>query len=153
MAAQGAQVNAVRLTTLDPRFVGAGGDGVYSRTDKLCLACNGENSGVCPRCHGDGFEYAPAPERHGVGLSFLCPCATCAPQRTGDQGQDFHLRQFVAFRNPLDGGPPHDPREGAQWTREGDTFDTLTLRPSILSAAEKGGCGFHGFVTNGEVTW
>lgn len=142
----------MRLTDLDPRFVGAGGEGVYQPTDRLCPRCNGDNSAACEPCHGTGKEYEPAPERHGVGVSFLCPCPTCTPQRTGDRAKDFHLRVFVGFRNPLDGGPPHDSREAAQWERTGETFDTLTLRPSILSAAEKGGCGFHGFVTNGEVT-
>lgn len=139
----------VKLTDLHPRFVGAGGEGVYSRTDRLCTACNGENAAACPRCHGDGYEYAPAPKRTGVGLSFDCPCATCAAKRTGDPDTDFYLRVFVGFRNPLDGGPAHDPRPGAQWERTGDTFETLTLTPSIL---DKGRCGWHGFVTNGEVT-
>jgi len=31
------------------------------------------------------------------------------------------------------------------------TFETLTLTPSILRTPEKGGCGWHGFVTNGEI--
>lgn len=35
------------------------------------------------------------------------------------------------------------------WDREGDTFETLTLRPSIY---RKWDCGWHGFITNGEVT-
>lgn len=143
---------ATRLTTLDPRWVGAGGTGVLQRTDRLCKACNGENAAACTACHGSGFEYEPAPARRGVGLSFLCPCTTCAPKRTGDRDQDFHLRVFVGFKNPLDGGPAHDPREGAQWQRQGDTFDTLTLRPSIFSVPPHG-CGFHGFITDGGVTW
>ncbi len=40
----------------------------------------------------------------------------------------------------------------AHWQRTGETFDTLTLTPSIHSRKEKGGCGWHGFITNGEVT-
>jgi len=115
----------MRLIDLDPRFVGAGGEGV---TDK------------------DGH---PVPARHGVGLSFLCPCPTCTAQRTGDRDKDFHLRVFVDFANPLDGGPSYQPSERHQWQRMGETFETLTLTPSILSVAGKGGCGWH--VTNGEV--
>jgi len=48
---------------------------------------------------------------------------------------------------PLDGGPPVDGPKHV-WTRTGDTFETLTLRPSIL---RMDGCRWHGFVTNGEV--
>ena len=118
----------MRLSDLNPRWVGAGGEGVWDK---------------------DGN---PVPERHGVGVSFDCPCVSCTAQRTGDLDRYFHLRVYVGFRNALDGGTPHDPREGAQWERTGDTFDTLTLRPSILSMKEKGGCGWHGFVTNGDVT-
>jgi len=54
-------------------------------------------------------------------------------------------RVFVQFTVGLD-GQPYDP-DG--WHREGSTFETLTLRPSIQRV---GGCGWHGFVTNGKVT-
>jgi hypothetical protein len=37
------------------------------------------------------------------------------------------------------------------WTRTGEDFETLTLTPSIHSDPAKGGCGWHGFITNGEV--
>jgi len=114
----------VKLTELEPRWVGAGGPGIYN---------------------ADG---TPAAERHGVGLSFLCPCAECTAKRTGNHDEDFYLRVFVGFANPLDGGPAHDPRPGAQWQRAGDTFDTLTLTPSIQ---RMNGCRWHGFITNGEI--
>lgn len=123
----------MRLTELDPRWVGAGGEGI---SDK------------------DGN---PVPERHGVGVSFLCPCPVCVPKRTGDADRDFHLRHFVPFTNPLDGGPPQVSAHPT-WERTGDTFDTLIVRPSILSDTAKGGCGWHGFIGGsggdqpGEVT-
>lgn len=116
----------MKLVELHPAWVGAGGEGVSNK---------------------DGN---PVPERHGVGVSFDCPCATCTAQRTGNEDHDFYLRVFVGFSNPLDGGPPHDPRPGAQWQRTGNTFETLSLTPSILRGKERGGCGWHGFVTNGE---
>lgn len=104
----------MRLSDLNPSFVGHGGDGV---TDA---------------------EGKPIPRREGIGIELACPCGC-------DRGL------FVAFRNPLDGGPPlHDERH--LWERTGDTFDAMTLRPSILRAKEKGGCGWHGFITAGEVT-
>lgn len=118
----------MRLTELNPRWVGAGGEGIYN---------------------ADG---SPAKERKGVGISFDCPCAQCTSKRTGDKDVDFYLRVFVGFANPLDGGPTHDPREGAQWTREGEDFETLTLSPSIQRhAIGEDGCTWHGYVRNGEI--
>jgi hypothetical protein len=106
----------MKLTDLNPQFLGAGGEGVFN---------------------ADG---TPAPERTGAGLRFDCPCGNC---------KDEWERVFVRFKNPLDGGPP----VGGEplWTRTGETFENLTLTPSILRSKERGGCGWHGFVTNGEV--
>lgn len=119
----------MKLTDLHPRWVGAGGAGIFNA------------------------DMTPAPERHGVGLSFDCPCPACTAQRTGDEDADFRLRHFVAFTNPLDGGEPFDSSPGRpHWTRVGETFEGLTVTPSILSMVEKGGCGWHGWITNGEVT-
>ncbi len=117
-----------KLVDLNPRWVGAGGEGVSN------------------------VDGSPVPERRGVGVSFDCPCQPCTTQRTGGEA-DFYLRVFVGFANPLDGGPAHDPRQGAQWQRTGETFETLTLTPSIQRhRVGDGGCDWHGFVTNGEVT-
>jgi hypothetical protein len=76
--------------------------------------------------------------RHGMGINFECP--HCGDRRVG-----------VWFANPIDGGPPADPEHGpsARWQRTGDTFDALTLTPSIDSSAAG---HWHGFVTKGEVT-
>lgn len=105
----------MKLTELDPHWVGAGGEGV---SDK------------------DGH---PVPERHGVGLSFNCP-----------EGCD--SRGYVSFENPLDGGPAYEIRPGQQWQRTGDTFETLTLTPSIQRhKVGDHGCSWHGFITNGEI--
>ncbi len=102
----------MRLIDLDPRWVGAGGDGVRDR---------------------DGN---PVPERHGVGLSFDCPCG-CA------------LWVYVGLSNPIDGGKPYASPGQAVWQRTGVEFDSLTLTPSILRV---GGCGWHGFVTKGGIS-
>lgn len=123
----------MRLVDLHPRFVSAGGEGISN---------------------ADG---SPAPARVGVGLMFDCPCPECTAARVGDDDKDFHLRVFVAFANPIDGGPPIKD-ERPLWTRTGETFDTMTLQPSILSDKSKGGCGWHGYVGGpagdkpGEVT-
>jgi hypothetical protein len=100
----------MKLIDLNPKWFGAGGEGITS---------------------ADG---SPAPERHGVGIMFDCPC-----------GCD--VRAFVPFSNPVDGSKPcrTDPH---QWLRDGDTFESLTLSPSIHRV---GGCGWHGFVRDGKV--
>jgi hypothetical protein len=76
--------------------------------------------------------------RRGMGVMFLCPHC-----------RDTYVGGF--FANPLDGGPPagpeHTPRP--RWQRSGDTFETLTITPSIDASASG---HWHGFVTNGEVT-
>lgn len=118
----------IPLVDLQPRWMGAGGEGVTQ----------------------DG---QPVPERHGVGITFLCPCEDCTSKRTGNYDDDWHLRVYVGFRNPLDGGPAYDPRPGQQWERGGETFETLTLQPSIQRhRVGDGGCTWHGFVTGGCVT-
>jgi len=90
---------------------------------------------------GEGVTDAdgrPVPRREGIGVSFDCPCSTCG------------LLCFVPFDNPLDGGPPITP-DHALWTRTGEDFDHLSLTPSILRNRERDGCGWHGYVTDGEV--
>lgn len=74
----------------------------------------------------------PVPRREGIGLSFDCPCG-CG------EGS------FVYFENPLDGGLP---RGSPAWKRRGDTFETLTLSPSLLKLT---GCKWHGHLVNGEM--
>lgn len=72
------------------------------------------------------------PRREKVGVSLDCPCG-------GKCGQ----RPTWLFENPQDGGPP---LKGTTWKRTGETFETLTLRPSLLRRA---GCKWHGYLTNG----
>lgn len=89
---------------------------------------------------GEGVTRAdgsPAPERHGVGVLLDCPC-----------GCDNRL--YVPFAQPLDGGEQVGPQG---WQRTGDTFETLTLTPSILrrDVGEHKSCGWHGYITNGEI--
>lgn len=86
---------------------------------------------------GEGITDAngdPVPRREGIGLSLDCPC--------GDKACP---KFFVAFENPLGGSKPTGK---PWWKRNGNTFDTLTLRPSIL---RKSHCGWHGYITAGEV--
>lgn len=76
------------------------------------------------------------PDRKRVGMSFDCPhCAS----------SDEPYRLFVTFDKPLDGGPTI---EGRHWSRSGDSFQTLTLSPSVDASAQG---HWHGFVIDGRV--
>lgn len=93
-----------------------------------------------PRWIGHGGEGvanadgSPVPRRERIGLSFDCPCGCQIPCA-------------VLFANPPDGGPPID---GTTWQREGETFEALTLTPSILRLQP---CPnkWHGWIRNGEI--
>lgn len=92
-----------------------------------------------------------APGRHGQGISFECPVHR-------------NHRLAVAFANPIDGGERMKSSGSSSyfWERAGQTWDTLTLGPSIDASGNKaddlvdiGGriqtpC-WHGFITNGEI--
>lgn len=71
--------------------------------------------------------------RTGMAVSFDCPHC----QQT---------RLAVWFANPIDGLPPTDDAEHL-WQRTGETFDTLTLSPSV-DASKYG--HWHGYIVNGD---
>lgn len=74
-------------------------------------------------------------DRHGMAVSFECPhCRT--------------TRLCVFFDNPIDGKPPTD-EPGPRWHRIGETFEELTLVPSVDASAHG---HWHGFVQHGSVT-
>jgi hypothetical protein len=80
----------------------------------------------------------PVPKTEGVGVAFDCPCGN----------NDEQHRCYVPFANPIGPGP-HTPSAAERgWQRTGETFETLTLTPSIQRI---GDCRWHGFITNGEV--
>lgn len=78
----------------------------------------------------------PVLERFGIGIDFDCPCGCQSPC-------------YVPFSNPLDGGSPLNDGHHT-WQRTGETFETLTLTPSIQRIA---GCDnkWHGFIRDGEI--
>lgn len=76
-------------------------------------------------------------ERRGIALNFDCPCQSPTCEWGGTMS--------VAIENPIDGGA----REGGwktYWQRTGDTFETLTLSPSIHAVGH-----WHGWLRNGVV--
>lgn len=86
---------------------------------------------------GEGVTDAdnnPVPVRERIGITFDCPCGCDQPIA-------------ITFSNPDDGKGPIYLGHPA-WERSGDTFESLTLTPSILRV---GGCEWHGWITNGEI--
>lgn len=85
------------------------------------------------------------------GVEFLCP--KCFAANGGPVGT--HI--VICWSRSR--GTPEDARPGpGRWTLEGTGFDDLTLNGDAIngggarSVLLQGGCGWHGFVTNGEVT-
>lgn len=93
--------------------------------------CGAGGEGVTNSATGE-----QVPERRGVAISFDCPCGC------GD-------RYALFIDPPLDGLGPYVTDGQNEWQRTGDTFENLTLTPSILRS---GGCQWHGFITNGEIS-
>lgn len=94
------------------------------------------------------------PDRVGIGVEFDCPGPCCAGKPSPDgwndpeEGKSKKFRLSVRFHNPLDGGPAFNPGR-YMWTRAGDTFETLSLSPSL----DASGFGhWHGHVMGGCTT-
>lgn len=80
--------------------------------------------------------------RHGMGLTFLCPVHR-------------NHRLGVQFANPIDGGAAMQGQKYL-WRRQGETFDALTLGPSIDASGAQHFSGietpcWHGFIAGGEI--
>jgi hypothetical protein len=111
--------------------------------------------------------WADGDGRHGMGITFDCPGKCCtAKLPTSEEPREtpykvdhpFRQRLGVAFANPVDGGVPEHlipHHDGAghliyaaapEWNRTGDTFEVLTLTPSVNAEPDH----WHGFITNGE---
>lgn len=86
------------------------------------------------------------------GVQFDCPCGTppvpCACGEPTCPSRDAPGCAFsvlhVFFENPLDGGPCVAAPGVTRWRREGETFETLSLSPSLHAAGH-----WHGFLRNG----
>lgn len=96
------------------------------------------------RCGDDSSFYENDDSQQGV--LFLCP--KCFAANGGAAGTHSVLCWFA---NPASGpvAPAHvDPKP--RWTRGGNSIASLSLQPSVLLSGE--GCGWHGWVTNGDAT-
>lgn len=158
----------MKLTELEPQFVR------YEMQVDTWTRCIGDastwNPGdptetvTGPREHtilrtadADGHYRVPVPFTEAQGIHFLCPL--CFTKNAGNKGTHW-VNVTFADRGVPDNLGSHD-HEGkpVRWTVSGDgadnltieippAFQHLTLVPSILLI---GGCGWHGFITNGEV--
>lgn len=99
--------------------------------------------------HWISFPTAVDGMRFYFGVSFLCPhCSPSLPEH----GAQRRRRMAVSFWPPVDPDgweskivlPPH---EKYHRRVSGDTFQTLTLEPSINFEGH-----WHGRITNGEIT-
>ena len=86
-------------------------------------------------------EGNPVPRRDKVAIKFDCPCGS-------DECKKPWKRVCLTLSNPPDGGPPVSSKMEHSWEMSGDSFENLTLKPSIQRV---GGCEWHGWVTKGEV--
>lgn len=97
----------------------------------------------------DGHEYTcpVAGLSEAQGLWFLCP--KCFQQNGGSVGTHMCDVTF-AGRGALDHhGSRNKDGKPTRWNVSGTDFDNLTTTPSIQI---EGGCNWHGYITNGEVT-
>lgn len=80
-------------------------------------------------------------KRGYIGISFVCPHCL---------GNERPRRLAVLFDPPIDDGCSWlcVPLSDLRWERTGETFDDLTLSPSIDTSASG---HWHGFITNGDV--
>lgn len=85
-----------------------------------------------------------------VGVTFDCPC--CSPDgKVSSLGTKYLPRLGVLFVEEIDiDGLPngvHWTTPGKKWHRTGDSFDTLSLVPSVDCSAWD---HWHGFIRNGS---
>lgn len=117
----------MRLVDLDARFLGWLGAGSFTHGPDGLIHQHGVMF-LCPKCFEENYR-----KREGV-HSVIC-----------------------WFLNPLKGDPvPDDASPGpGRWARQGESIETLTLGPGRNGARSvllNGGCAWHGFVIDGEVT-
>lgn len=82
------------------------------------------------------------PQPAAFGVMFLCP--KCFADNGGEVGTHSVIVPF-ADRGVPTGFMPTMPR----WSATGETLETLTTKPSI---AIQGGCGWHGWITDGDAS-
>lgn len=81
------------------------------------------------------------------GIQFLCPM--CFTMNKGAVGTHT-IEVTFAGRNVMDHVGSRGEKGPTRWTVSGDSFENLSTTPSILLSAF---CGWHGYITDGELTF
>lgn len=123
----------ISLADLEPRFVR------YSRRDSREVK-------TFATADADGNYTVPVPFSEAQGIEFLCPL--CFAKNAGPIGTHGCDVTFADRGVPDDLGSHNKAGKAVRWTVNGDTFENLTITPSILI---EGGCGWHGHITNGQI--
>ena len=103
-----------------------------------------------------GFEtdYIAHPDNlaEAQGLCFLCPKCFLEAEKVRAAGGRMGVHSVeisFAGRGLQDDQGMRNKDGPVRWQVSGTGFDDLTVTPSILVLT---GCGYHGFITNGEVS-
>jgi len=84
----------------------------------------------------------PKLEHGGTWLSFDCPIHL--NDATEEMSPEERVHHWCRVAIPLRGG--HE----KPWDHTGDSFETITVSPSIARRGGAGGCEWHGFIRNGR---
>lgn len=115
----------MRLTELDPRWA------VFA---SMSPGCKQGLTFLCPHC-----------KAIRLGVFFDQPICGCKPVDL-----DFYQKSQRDVDSPLHSPELHDVHMGrVLWHREGDSFENLTLTPSVDASAFG---HWHGFITGGEIS-
>jgi hypothetical protein len=91
----------------------------------------------------DGHIYHETVDTMAEAQGMILLCPKCFVTNGGEVGTHSVICWFVGRGVPDDAVPGP-----ARWGASGLSLADLSLNPSVLL---KGGCGWHGFITNGEV--
>lgn len=118
----------MKLTALEPQFIQYGDSSVRWAHERP--------EGLVP------LTFAEA-----EGIQFLCP--KCLAANGGSVGTHAIDVTFAGRGVPDERGSHNAQGRPTRWAVTGGSFEDLSMQPSILI---EGACGWHGFITNGEVT-
>lgn len=99
------------------------------------------------RYEGPSISHHGIPLTGAQGIDFLCP--VCFAANNGPVGTH-HVEVTFVGRGATDEQGSHN-KEGkpTRWNVSGSGFENLTTTPSIKL---EGGCAWHGYITNGEIS-
>jgi hypothetical protein len=137
-----------RLVDLEPQFITYGEReemGEFAVGDLDTWEARGRP--VEKRLHMQRFMTYVDTLAKAQGIRFLCPL--CFAKNGGNIGVHGVDVTFADRGVPDHLGMHNKKGEPVRWTVSGIGYDDLTTKPSILL---EGGCGWHGFITNGDAT-